>query len=72
MKKYQFLCASSSDTDSSDDDDTGTPSPSKYAEANTLLSDLPPKPKEVLATISTCKKLVRHVKVVSRVTNLTI
>ncbi|CAF1396390.1 unnamed protein product [Rotaria sordida] len=62
QKKFLYVCDSSSDSSSSDDDST-TPSPSKYAEANTLLSDLPPKLKEILSTISTCKKLVRHIKV---------
>jgi hypothetical protein len=70
QKKTQYICDSSSDTSSSDDDST-TPSPSKYAEANTLLVDLPSKPKEILNTISTCKKLVRHIKVVSTTTDTT-
>ncbi|CAF4659126.1 unnamed protein product, partial [Rotaria socialis] len=43
-------------------DDTIAPSPSKHGEANTALSDLPPKPKEVLKTIATSKKLVKYVK----------
>ncbi|CAF4372978.1 unnamed protein product, partial [Rotaria magnacalcarata] len=38
------------------------PSPSKHGEANTVLSDLPPKPEEVLKTITTSKKLVKYVK----------
>ncbi|CAF4514251.1 unnamed protein product [Rotaria socialis] len=39
-----------------------SPSPSKHGEANTALSDLPPKPEEVLKTITTSKKLVKYVK----------
>ncbi|CAF1348577.1 unnamed protein product [Rotaria sp. Silwood1] len=40
---------------------TATPSSSKYVEANTLLSELASKPKEVLNTITTNKKLVKYV-----------
>ncbi|CAF4026456.1 unnamed protein product [Rotaria magnacalcarata] len=39
-----------------------SPSPSKHGEANTVLSDLPPKSEEVLKTITTSKKLVKYVK----------
>ncbi|CAF3426928.1 unnamed protein product [Rotaria sp. Silwood1] len=62
QKKLEYIGDSSTDSSSSDDDST-TSSPSKYAEANILLSDLPSKSKEILNTISTCKKLVRHIKV---------
>ncbi|CAF4034435.1 unnamed protein product [Rotaria sp. Silwood2] len=62
LKKVQNICDTSSD-DSSSEDDTITPSPSKFAEANTLLTDLPPKVREILATISTSKKLVKYVKI---------
>ena len=46
-----------------------TPPPSKYPGANTLLSDLSPESKEILNTISTCKKIVRHTKTVSTTAN---
>ena len=65
LKKYQAARISSSD-ESSSDDDTATPSPSKYIEANTLLSDLPIKVKEILNTITASKKLVKYVKLVSK------
>ena len=70
QKKFQYICDSSSDSFSLDDDST-TPSPPKYAEANTLLSDLPSKPKEILNSISTCKRFVRHIKIVIITTNTT-
>ncbi|CAF4316628.1 unnamed protein product [Rotaria magnacalcarata] len=60
-KKLPHVCDSSSDS-SSPEDDTIAPSPSKHGEANTVLSDLPPKPEEVLKTITTSKKLVKYVK----------
>ncbi|CAF3334502.1 unnamed protein product [Rotaria socialis] len=60
-KKLSHICDSSSDSSSSEDD-TIAPSPSKHGEANTALSDLPPKPEEVLKTITTNKKLVKCVK----------
>jgi hypothetical protein len=69
-KKSKYLCDTSS-TSSSSEDDTTSPSPSKYVEANTFLANLSPTAKEVLQTISTSKKLVRHVKVVSETTNQT-
>ena len=69
LKEVQKVCDSSSDNSSSEDD-TVTPSPSKFVEANTFLSDLSPKSKEVLSTISTSKKLVRYIKKVSKPANI--
>jgi hypothetical protein len=61
---------SSSDSSASDDDDDNliAPSPSKYVEASILMADLPPKAKEILSTISACKKLVKYIKTVSTAT----
>jgi hypothetical protein len=69
-KKMQIICDSSSDSSLSDDD-TATPSPSKYVEANTLLLELSSKSKEVLTTITTSKKLVKYIKLVSKTSNST-
>ena len=69
-KKFQYICDNSSDSFSSEEDST-TPSPSKYAEVNAPSSDLPSKSKEILNTISACKKFVRHTKIVSIMTNTT-
>ena len=64
MKKNEIVDMSSSD-ESLCEDDPSTPSPLKYVEANTLLSSLPLKAKDILSTITTSKKLVKYVKLVS-------
>jgi hypothetical protein len=62
-KKSKTIIYSSSDSSSSEDE-TSTPSPSKYVAANTFLSELKPKSKELLDIITTCKQLVKYVKLV--------
>jgi hypothetical protein len=62
-KKSKTIIYSSSDSSSSEDE-THTPSPSKYVAANTALSELKPKAKELLDIITTCKQLVKYVKLV--------
>ena len=69
-KKSKMARDSSSDNSSSEDDPT-TPSPSKYVEANTLLSELSSKSKEILTTITASKNLVKYVKLVSKPINTT-
>lgn len=62
-KKSKTIIYSSSDSSSSEDE-TPRPSPSKYVAANTSLSELAPKAKELLDIITTCKQLVKYVKLV--------
>ncbi|CAF5120757.1 unnamed protein product, partial [Rotaria magnacalcarata] len=47
LKQVEYANDTSSD-DSSSEDDVPTPSPSKYIEANTIMSNLSTKAKEVL------------------------
>ncbi|CAF4377479.1 unnamed protein product [Rotaria magnacalcarata] len=56
LKQVEYIDDTSSD-DSSSEDDVPTPSPSKYIEANTTMSNLSTKAKEVLITIATNKSL---------------
>jgi cytoskeletal protein RodZ len=65
QKKSKIIVLSSSSSSSSDDETT-TPSPSKYAAANTSLSELSSKAKELLDIITTCKQLVKYVKLVKQ------
>ena len=62
-KKSKTIIYSSSDSSSSEDE-TSTPSPSKYVAANTSLSEVTLKAKELLDIITTCKQLVKYVKLV--------
>ncbi|CAF1072554.1 unnamed protein product [Rotaria magnacalcarata] len=62
LKQVEYANDTSSD-DSSSEDDVPTPSPSKYIEANTTMSNLSTKAKEVLITIATSKKLVKYAKI---------
>ncbi|CAF2161723.1 unnamed protein product [Rotaria magnacalcarata] len=62
LKQVEYTNDTSSD-DSSSEDDVPTSSPSKYIEANTTMSNLSTKAKEVLITIATSKKLVKYAKI---------
>ncbi|CAF5031297.1 unnamed protein product, partial [Rotaria magnacalcarata] len=62
LKQVEYTDDTYSD-DSSSEDDVPTPSPSKYIEANTIMSNLSTKAKEVLITIATSKKLVKYAKI---------
>ncbi|CAF5193867.1 unnamed protein product [Rotaria magnacalcarata] len=68
LKQVEYANDTSSD-DSSSEDDVPTPSPSKYIEANTTMSNLSTKAKEVLITIATSKKLVKYAKIVNEIAN---
>ncbi|CAF1603766.1 unnamed protein product [Adineta ricciae] len=52
----------SSSKSSSSEDETIAPSPSKYVAANTSVVELSPKARELLDIITTCKQLVKYVK----------
>lgn len=67
-KQVDYADDTSSD-DSSYEDDATMPSPSKYVEANTTMSNLSAKAKEVLITIATSKKLVKYAKIVNEIAN---
>ncbi|CAF4477955.1 unnamed protein product, partial [Rotaria magnacalcarata] len=62
LKQVEYTNDTSSD-DSLSEDDVPTSSPSKYIEANTTMSNLSTKAKEVLITIATSKKLVKYAKI---------
>lgn len=62
-KRNSIIQHSSSD-DVSTDNDNDKPSPSKYVAANTSLSELSPKAKELLDLITTCKQVVKYFKLV--------
>ena len=62
-KQKQAVAQSSSEEISSDDESNET-SPSKFVAANTSLSELSPKARELLDIIATCKQIVKYVKLV--------